>query len=276
MTKKSAKKTAKQAESPSHQTTRAKFVERSSILLDDTFRCRLREDSKTVKDYADTFKDYKEAVEKNEKPDYPFPPVWIWQDKDGLFYLIAGFHRVNAAKKAGVDQILAKQFIGSKEEALIFAIKDNRTNGLRMSLGDLKYAITKVLELYPNRTAGWVAKTSGYTRSYVYRIQEELTKSGQLDKAKEQVGADGRVQDHASKQTEKPTEKPKPTHVLVLAEEDAAQLKKMSIAARSARVVDFLDKVVGDDDTEEERSHFYSRIHEWAERKRKRSLPPKE
>ena len=96
------------------------YIALSAIKADKTFRCRMRENRKTVEEYTEVFRDYQ-----NENSEYPFPPVVIWEKK-GKYYLIAGYHRYFAAEKAGLDKIRAKVFQGTKEEALIFAIQDNR------------------------------------------------------------------------------------------------------------------------------------------------------
>jgi len=178
------------------------YIALTDVLVDDAFRCREQEDADAIEAYAEVFIKHIKAVKHSEKVrceqlrsidhlEYPFPPAWVWQE-DGLYYLIAGHHRYQAATKAGLDRIKVKEFHGTKDEALLFAMKDNLKNAVRMSYGDWKYCISKALRLFPDKTPGAVAKELGCHRSYAYKIEKELSTSRQLPSVEERVGADGR------------------------------------------------------------------------------------
>jgi len=186
----------------------------ADVKVDNTFRCREQEDDDTVESYTEAFTKYIKACKRSEKVrcedlhtivnlDYPFPPIWVWHD-NGKYYLIAGFHRFLAATKAGLDKILVKEFRGTKEEAILFAMRDNRTNGLRMSYGDWKYCVGKALKLFPDKTPGVVAKELGCSRSYAYKIEKELSTSGQLSSPKQRRGADGKKRSVKRKAKQRP------------------------------------------------------------------------
>ena len=128
------------------------LVALSYILLDDTFRCREQDDEETNERYAERWTCFKVAVESGEKPEYPFPAVWVWQDADGQYYLVAGFHRYQAACRSGLDKILVQVFKGTKNDAIWFAIQDNRNHPLRLNHGDVKYCIEKALRLSLGKT----------------------------------------------------------------------------------------------------------------------------
>ena len=174
----------------------------TDVLIDNTFRCREQEDDGTVEEYTEVFKEYNKKPSKEEEialraggkvenAVYPFHPVWVWQDGD-KYYLIAGFHRYMAAVKAGIEKIRVKEFHGTKDEAILFAMKDNRKNGLRMSYGDWKYCVGKALLLFPGKTAGVIAKELGCSRSYAHKIQKELSTCGQLPRVETRIGADNK------------------------------------------------------------------------------------
>jgi hypothetical protein len=61
-----------------------------------------------------------------------------------------------------------------------------------MNYGDWKYSIGKVLRLFPGKTAGAIAKELGCSRTYAYKIQKELSTSGQLPGVEKRRGADGK------------------------------------------------------------------------------------
>jgi len=178
------------------------YINLVDVVLDDTFRCREQEDNDTLESYTEVFRKYIKANKHAEKVryeqlqfidnlDYPFPPVWVWQD-EGLYFLIAGHHRFLSATKAKMTKILVREYRGTKEEAIKFAITDNHKNGVRLNYGDWKYCITKALILFPGKTAGAVAIELGCGRSNAYKIQKELSTSGQLHNVEERIGADGR------------------------------------------------------------------------------------
>jgi hypothetical protein len=173
-------------------------------------------------------------MERGENPEYPFPPVSVWSDYGingiariaDVYTLNAGFHRYKAAKKAGIDRILVSVFVGTEDEAVWFAMQDNRKNGLRLKYGDLKYIIKKALKRFPNKTAGAIAKEMGFSRTYAYQIEAELSASGQLTRPEKRKGADGRVRSTKRKNKQSPpapqskaTTKPAPAPIVQPANE---------------------------------------------------------
>ena len=177
---------------PQQQIEKACYIALTEIVLSDDFRCRVQEDEDTVDDYTEVLTDYKEASDRGKSSQYPFPPAWVWYDEDGQVYLLAGFHRYKATEKAKFRKLLVKEFKGTREEAILFAMRDNRKHGKRLSSGDLKYCIEKALRLFPTRTPGVIAKDLGCHRSYAYKIEKELSTSRQLTEVEEREGADGK------------------------------------------------------------------------------------
>ena len=198
------------ATTPQQQTSKAWYIALTDIIVSDNFRCRVQEDEGTVDDYTEVLTGYREARERDESLQYPFPPAWIWYE-DGQAYLLAGFHRYKAAIKAKYKKLLVKEFKGSREEAILFGIKDNLKNALRMNYGDWKHCIGKALILFRDKTPGAIAKEIGCHRSYAYRIEKELSTSRQLPKVEERVGADNKkrpVRRNAKKSNVAPPSEP--------------------------------------------------------------------
>ena len=197
------------------------YIALTEIVVSDDFRCRESgEDDDTVERYTEVFKGYLKQAKEDDKLlkrganvdnlEYPFPPAWVWRAGDKV-YLIAGFHRYKAAEKSRVEKLLIKEFKGTKEEAILFAMKDNRSHGLRLSYGDLKYCVEKALRLLPDKTPGAIAKEIGCHRSYAYKIEKELSTCRQLTEVEKREGADGKVRSvrrKAKKSTIAPPSKP--------------------------------------------------------------------
>jgi hypothetical protein len=124
------KSTESVKESPSNMKgkqppTGAQYIALSDIVIDDEYRVRVQENTETILDYVDVFRQYRES--KDQGVAYPFPPIRVMPTSDGRYILIAGFHRFFAATKAGEESILAIVFGGSEEEAKEFALHDNAT-----------------------------------------------------------------------------------------------------------------------------------------------------
>ena len=193
------------------------YILLTDVIVIDDFRCREKEDADTIESYTEVFKEYNKKPTKEEErllsrcPDYrgkntpyPFPPAWVWQENE-QYYLIAGFHRFQAATNAKMERLLVKELKGTKEAAIEFAIKDNLKNGLRLSYGDWKHCVSKVLLLSQGKkSAGVVARELGCSRSYVHKIQKELSTSGQLPEVEKRIGADNKERS-TKRKTKQPT-----------------------------------------------------------------------
>ena len=73
-----------------------------------------------------------------------FPPVRIWFD--GKHYWLAdGFHRVEAARRAGLQEIAIEFRNGTLQDAQWDSFRANATNGLRRSKADLQVVVSRAL-----------------------------------------------------------------------------------------------------------------------------------
>lgn len=160
----------------------------TDIQRDEKFLVRLERNEQTVEDYAELFKDYKEG-----KIKYPFPPITIWYDASGRCILLAGDHRTAAGSMAGLTTIKARVFQGSEREAYMLAYKDNATNALPLSRGDKKYAITKALRLFPDKSLEFFVQELKCSKSYASELRKELYDTGQLIRPEEVIGEDGKT-----------------------------------------------------------------------------------
>lgn len=73
-----------------------------------------------------------------------FPPVMIFLD--GTYYWLAdGFHRFEAAKKAGLSKILAEVYQGHRRDAVLYAVQANSEHGLPRTNADKRKAVETLL-----------------------------------------------------------------------------------------------------------------------------------
>ena len=180
-----------------------KYIPISEIVIDDAFRVRECENKDTVGDYAEAFEQYKlQKAGGVEDAKYPFPAVHVWR-RDGQYVLIAGFHRLLAARKAEKDTILVKEFIGDENSAFEFALKDNRKNGRRLSRGDLRVCIEKALIRNPDMSLTLISDMTGASRTRCHEVKKEMEQSPEYKNLfpKTTTGKGGKVQ--SAKQTKR-------------------------------------------------------------------------
>jgi len=73
-----------------------------------------------------------------------FPPIIAFFDGT-TYWLAAGFHRIEALHKAGFFEIDVDVREGSKRDAILFAVGDNATHGLRRTNADKRRAVLMLL-----------------------------------------------------------------------------------------------------------------------------------
>lgn len=108
-----------------------------------------------------------------------FPPVVLFHDGT-RYYMADGFHRGLASTRNGFIDILADVRVGTKEDALWFALGANRANGHRMTDRDKRHAITLALNAWPDKSAGLISQQVGCSVKYVTTIRSEVCSSSDL------------------------------------------------------------------------------------------------
>lgn len=104
------------------------------IVLDESLQPRVLLEQSTVNRYV-------EALARGDK----FPAVTVFYD--GSNYRLAdGFHRVNAVKLLGRNEIEANIRTGGKKEALLFSVAANEEHGLPRTQADKKKAVKSLLK----------------------------------------------------------------------------------------------------------------------------------
>lgn len=76
--------------------------------------------------------------------DKEFEPVVVFHDGH-QYWLVDGWHRVAAAKQAGLDTISVVVRKGNRRDAILFAAGTNATHGLRRTNSDKRRAVTTLL-----------------------------------------------------------------------------------------------------------------------------------
>lgn len=109
-------------------------IQNSVIRIDGGTQVRESIHSAVVTEYAEAMKAGAE-----------FPPVMLFRDDKGALWLADGFHRVYAAREAGIEKIDCHVRPGSQRDALLWAAGANADHGIRRTNADKRRAVLTLL-----------------------------------------------------------------------------------------------------------------------------------
>jgi transcriptional regulator with XRE-family HTH domain len=125
--------------------------------------------------HQETVNEYAEEMRQGAK----FPPVVVFRDDDVFYWLADGFHRFEAAQKAGRPFIQAEIRAGGKREAILYAVGANASHGLRRSREDKRNSVLKLLkdEQWSQWSDREIARRCQVSPDTVNRIRRSLSES---------------------------------------------------------------------------------------------------
>jgi hypothetical protein len=126
-----------------------------------------------------------------------FPPVTLFDTPSGLV-VVDGFHRVAAAKAAGLETISAEIHQGTEHEALEYArYTANRKNGQRLSRADVEQIIEQTLRdpQYVSLSDRQLGTLCGCSHTSIGRYRQKLGTYAEV-----RTYSDGRTLDMATLQ----------------------------------------------------------------------------
>ena len=138
-----------------------------------------------------TVLEYEEAI-KAASGAWPFPAVVVYHD-GAKYWLADGFHRVNAAHRAGLTSVPAEVRAGTRRDAILHAAGANASHGLRRTNEDKRRAVEVLLrdEEWSQWSDGAIAKACGVSDRFVGDLSKKLTPK--RSESKTRKGADGRT-----------------------------------------------------------------------------------
>ena len=105
-----------------------------------------------------------------------FPPIIVFYDGE-KYWLADGFHRVEAADAAGLEEIDADVRQGTRREAVLFSLGANAHHGVRRTNSDKRRAVHTLL--VDDEWKAWsdrkIADTCGVSHTMVAIARRELT-----------------------------------------------------------------------------------------------------
>ena len=172
--------------------SQADAVRLDRVRVDGGTQARAEIDLFTVQQYADDMQTG--AV---------FPPIVVFHD-GSEHWLADGFHRVEAARQAGFEEIAADVRQGTRRDAVLHSVGANFAHGLRRTNADKRRAVTMLMEdeEWGANADNWIAQKAAVTQPFVSKLRS--THNGY--KSPVRKGQDGRIYDTSNIGRSQPAE----------------------------------------------------------------------
>src|SRR5258708_3523418 len=110
----------------------------AAIRTDEGCQARVAIRPGLVRDYAQAM------IQQQSEGGLRFPAIVLFTD-GSTYWLADGYHRVRAAREAGLEEILAEVHPGTSRDALLYAISANTDHGLPCTNADKRKAVSLLL-----------------------------------------------------------------------------------------------------------------------------------
>lgn len=137
------------------------FISINDIYVDSALQTRVRMNEVVTQEYTSLMLD-----------GVKFPPVVLFDDGKRK-YLVDGFHRLNAAKRAGKQSIEVEVHMGDKYSGFLYSLKANATHGLQRTNEDKRHGVMKLLEdfEYIDKSDREIASICAVSHTFVSKIR---------------------------------------------------------------------------------------------------------
>jgi len=157
-----------------------------AIRTDGGTQPRAAIDPETVREYAERMK----------AGDH-FPPVTVYFDGKHR-WLSDGFHRVAAAREAGIKTIQADVWEGTRDDAFWMSLAANKAHGLPRTNADKARVVKAALQARPGMSDSQIAEHCGVSDKTVAKHRAELEATSEIPKSTRRTGKDGRTTETAN------------------------------------------------------------------------------
>ncbi len=137
---------------------------------------------------TDTVREYAERMQAGDH----FPPVQVYFDGTD-HWLSDGFHRVKAAREAGLATIQADVWEGTRDDAFWMSLGANKDHGLRRTNEDKARAVKAALAAKPRLSDRAIADHVGVDHETVRKYRAAAVSTGEVRQSTERTGRDGRT-----------------------------------------------------------------------------------
>lgn len=149
----------------------------SKVIVNSALQMRAQVNDSTVASYAELMKD-----------GVTFPPAVVFWD--GIQFILAdGFHRYEAARRAGFAELRCEVRRGGQRDALLFAIGANADHGLQRTDDDKRLAVDALLK--DSEWVRWadaaIARHAGVSLPFVSKRRRKLVAAGTIEPTTERI-----------------------------------------------------------------------------------------
>ncbi|WOO43133.1 ParB/RepB/Spo0J family partition protein [Rubellicoccus peritrichatus] len=156
----------------------------TSITADSAFQIRAKMDSKWIKELSELY-----------KAGATIDPVTVYvtNRRDPDFLLVDGFHRFEAAKKAGQKSISVKVIEGSRADAMKAALGANVRHGIQRTNADKRRAAEVAIKEFPDLSTAELARICGVSWTCIDNTKQEFQSSSiEGSESEKAIGRDGK------------------------------------------------------------------------------------
>ena len=176
----------KELEIAQHQpddATSARLILLDELRTDGDTQPRESMDPTTIEEYASRMRFDEQVGAILDPKGEAFPPILVFEAEDGSKWLADGFHRVSAAREAGIAQILARVEPGSQRDAFVRSLSVNAQHGLRRTNADKRRAVERALfdAQIVTYTDAWIAELCDVSRPFVSSQRKRLEREQSID-----------------------------------------------------------------------------------------------
>jgi hypothetical protein len=158
------------------------LVPLASLRLDGGTQPRVSMDTELIAEYAErmVWDEARGAIVDPEGK--PWEAITVYQDGEGECWLADGFHRAEAARRAGHERIQADVRAGRLEDAFVFSLGANQAHGKRRTNKDKKRAVLQALrrEFTQARSDTWLAEICKVSQPSVSKYRRELERAAEI------------------------------------------------------------------------------------------------
>jgi len=145
--------------------TKVTYLPVSAIKVDPACQARVEMNTEIVNEYAEVMK---------QRGDDAFPAIVVFYDGTD-YWLSDGFHRYEAAKKAGLQSLKSRIRPGGRREAILNSVGTNTNHGLRRTNADKRRAVSILLadEEWSTWSNREIARRCAVDEGLVRKVKDE-------------------------------------------------------------------------------------------------------
>lgn len=138
------------------------------IRINGGTQSRVEIDDEAIESYAEL------AGKKDESGKSVLPPVLVYFDGT-RYWLVDGFHRWHAYRKAGVKKVVVECRPGSRRDAILASLRVNATQGMRRTNADKRKAVDTILDdqEWGKWSTAVIARLCAVSQQFVSKIKGE-------------------------------------------------------------------------------------------------------